>query len=453
MSERGETRNCGEFAAIMGEVIDIKRRDRDAPERAPRAQRQPHLTDVFDVDAIRTGQPTSVLVVEDDDADWEAIENTLSAVGGHDLKVHRATSVEQGLRELDRGSFDVAFVSFHLTDGDGIDLIRRAGGRLCRTPLILLTGEKGREIEDAALRAGAVDFVGTDSVTAQVLDRVIRFARVHHAITKRLMISERRARHAMLEATEAAQAKTRFLTLMTHELRTPLNAILGFAQVIGDSLSLAAESQGSREACVDYADQIHLSGTHLLGLINDLLDTAKIEAGQFTIDPEPIAVAHAVDQAMRSVTPLAEQKKLALRNDVGSGDLHLIADERRFKQILLNLLSNAIKFTPPGGEVRVEAHAVADGTQLIVSDTGIGMEQDMLERVFEPFGQVDNPYTRHYAGSGLGLYLVRRLVEVHGGRIDAESRPNEGFTVRMFFPDRVDSDAPTFEDASQAGWS
>ncbi len=429
----------------MGVVVDIKHKGADAPEPPSRASRQSYLAEVFDVETIRSDRPSSVLVVEDDDSDWKAIKKTLDAVCGRELMVHRVHSVKDGLAELNALYFDIAFVAFHLNDGDGIDLIRRAGGRLCRTPLILLTGEKGREIEDAALRAGAIDFVDKESLNPPVLDRVIRFARVHHAITKRLLISERRAREAMLEATSAANAKSRFLTLMSHELRTPLNAIMGFAEVIRDCLVGPVADPVPREAYAEYASQIHLSGRHLLGLINDLLDNAKIEAGQFTIDPQPVAVEQAVDDAMRSVASLAKQKQLTLRNEVNSEDLCLVADERRFKQILLNLLSNAIKFTPPGGEVRIEAEAQTDGTQVTVSDTGIGMKEEMVEQVFEPFGQIDNPYTRNYTGTGLGLFLVKRLVEVHGGRIEAESKPDQGFTVRLFFPNTVATPAEGVE--------
>ncbi|HTO41662.1 MAG TPA: HAMP domain-containing sensor histidine kinase, partial [Rhizomicrobium sp.] len=233
------------------------------------------------------------------------------------------------------------------------------------------------------------------------------------------------------EAETANASKTAFLANMSHELRTPLNAILGFSEIIAQECFGPTGSPRYKE----YAGDIHASGAHLLSLINDLLDVAKIEAGKMDIDPTPLDVHEALNVALKIMTPKAREKRQELVVDVRPDTPPLFADERALKQILINLVSNAIKFTPEGGRIGVIASKAAGGAfQVVVEDNGPGIPSEKLDRIFTPFNQVDNRYDRQAGGTGLGLALVRGLAELHGGRAWIESEYGQGCKVFVVLP-------------------
>jgi two-component system cell cycle sensor histidine kinase PleC len=233
------------------------------------------------------------------------------------------------------------------------------------------------------------------------------------------------------EAEAANASKTAFLANMSHELRTPLNAILGFSEII------AQECFGpvGNARYKDYAGDIHSSGAHLLSLINDLLDIAKIEAGRMDIAPNPLDAARVFDIALKLVGSKAREKGQELSITVTSSAPPLYADERALKQILINLVSNAVKFTPEGGHIEVVGGAARDGGfQIMVRDNGPGIPRDKIDKIFTPFSQVDNRYDRQAGGTGLGLALVRGLAELHGGRAWLESEFGRGCSVFVNLP-------------------
>jgi PAS domain S-box-containing protein len=237
-------------------------------------------------------------------------------------------------------------------------------------------------------------------------------------------ISERRQ---VEEARRESEAKSRFLAAMSHELRTPLNSILGFAQL------LAMRSGGQlSEKQQRYVSNIESSGAHLLGLINDVLDLAKVASGRLVIRPELLEVADTVEDALAKVRPLADAKGQTLTIKAEPG-LRVWADRLRFHQVVLNLLSNAIKFTPERGSVTVEAKRRGRLATISVSDTGIGIPADQLESIFEEFVQVDSGLDRQQNGTGLGLALTKKLAELMSGTVSVESELGKGsqFTVTL----------------------
>ncbi|AWK89313.1 sensor histidine kinase (plasmid) [Azospirillum thermophilum] len=235
---------------------------------------------------------------------------------------------------------------------------------------------------------------------------------------------------AAKQASDAAnQAKTQFLANMSHELRTPLNAVIGFAEALESGIFGPMTGKQT-----EYVADIRRSGQHLLSLINDILDTTKIESGKYVLHEDLLDLSDIVAQCVRQVEPLAHEKGIALLSSLPRDLPPLFADERALRQILLNLLSNAVKFTPPGGRTEVAAAVTRAGMRLRVSDTGIGIAESDLDRVMEPFHQVDNSHTRRYPGTGLGLPLVRALVDLMGGAFTLTSRVGKGTTATILFP-------------------
>jgi PAS domain S-box-containing protein len=261
--------------------------------------------------------------------------------------------------------------------------------------------------------------------------------------TARDVTDMQRAETVLRAAKDAAdvanRAKSDFLAKMSHELRTPLNSIIGFSEIL-ETESAGALNEKQRR----YVANVLVSGRNLLQLINDILDLSKVEAGRMELAPAPFAVEHALEQVREMVAPLADKKRLALELVLPDTLPPVHADEAKLKQILFNLLSNAIKFTPEGGRVTMSAvsmpgtgngspHAHGE-VQIAVSDTGIGIAPENLDRIFKEFEQVGADSNRHSQGTGLGLALTRKLVELHGGRVSVESRPGEGSVFRFTLP-------------------
>jgi signal transduction histidine kinase len=227
----------------------------------------------------------------------------------------------------------------------------------------------------------------------------------------------------------ANQHKSEFLANMSHELRTPLNAIIGFSEVLLERMF--GELNEKQD---DYLKDIFTSGKHLLSLINDILDLSKIEAGRMELDLGEFDAAQALSNALVLVRERAQTHGIALSLDADPALGELRADERKFKQILLNLLSNAVKFTPDGGKVDVRARALDGGIEVAVSDTGVGISAEDQLVVFDEFKQVGRHYTNKHEGTGLGLALTKRFVELHGGTLTLQSEPGVGSTFTFTLP-------------------
>jgi PAS domain S-box-containing protein len=233
------------------------------------------------------------------------------------------------------------------------------------------------------------------------------------------------------EAEQANRAKSELLANMSHELRTPLNAIIGFSEVMSERTF--GEIGNVRYA--EYPTLIRTSGLHLLQIISDLLDVSKVEAGMIELSGKKIDLRGVVDAVPNMVSERAAQAGVRINDDVAEGFPQLIADEIRVKQIIINLMSNAVKFTPSGGSVTLSADVEDDGgVDVSVADTGIGIPEEGLESVFEPFSQIENTFSRNYEGTGLGLSLVKELAKIHHGSVTIESEVGVGTCVTVRLP-------------------
>lgn len=248
-------------------------------------------------------------------------------------------------------------------------------------------------------------------------------------------ITERKQTELKLRASQAAaeagsRAKSEFLATMSHELRTPLNAIMGLSQL------LQQEMVGPlNEKQQEYISCVYSSGQHLLALINDILDLSKVEAGKEELLQLPLLVRDVCNYVISTVSDQALDKGLELSNEIDSEAEIFIGDERRVKQMLLNLLTNAIKFTP-AGKVSLEVKKVSNGITFTVADTGIGIDPNNFQFLFEPFKQLDSRLNRQYEGTGLGLALTRKLARLHGGDVTVESALGQGSRFTLFLPDQ-----------------
>ncbi len=251
-------------------------------------------------------------------------------------------------------------------------------------------------------------------------------------------------RQANADLARAARAKDEFLATMSHELRTPLSAILGYSEILLEEIHGPVNTR--QQVALQH---IMASGQHLLALITDILDISKVEAGQLDLQVEPVLIAEACHASLLLVRELAAKKSLMLTFQVNDTLAQMVADPMRLKQMLVNLLANAVKFTPNGGSVRLEVNAddAAGVVRFAVEDTGIGIAPEGLARLFQPFVQLDSRLSRQHEGTGLGLALVRRLAELHGGSVTVESEVGRGSRFTIALPYRP----PRTLDGRQAG--
>ena len=369
-----------------------------------------------------------ILIVDDQDANVTLLGEMLSGAGYGSVA---STKNPREVCELHRKNhYSLILLDLQMPGMDGFQVMEglkkiEPGGYL---PVLVQTSQPGHRLR--ALEAGAKDFVSKPFNLAEIL------MRVHNMLEVRLLHREARMQMEQAEArselSESANAaKSEFLANMSHELRTPLNAIIGFSEILAD------KTFGHlNERQLKYTNNILDSGRNLLQLINDILDLAKVEAGRMELMRNSFSVANALSQVETIVKTLAYKKNINLVFGTVPNQPSLFADEAKFKQIMYNLLSNAIKFTRKGGVICVTAavqnaiHAdsnpIGDSLRVEVSDNGIGIKAEDQERVFKEFEQVDSSYGRQEQGTGLGLALTRRLVEMHGGRIWVESEGVEG---------------------------
>ena len=380
---------------------------------------------------IRDVAARSVLIVEDDGDFAESLADILAPRGFQPV-IAGSPDAAIAIMAPSPGYNPppVALIDLRLGTTSGIDLLSRLRTERPELIGVLMTAELDTHTAVAALRRGAYDYFDK-SVDPQslfvVLDRC--FDRVDLLRDREAAYQELRV--AKEEAEAANQAKSGFLATMSHELRTPLNAIIGFSEMMKQEVLGAVGNEQYRS----YIADIHASGTHLLQIINDILDLSKAEAGKIDLS-EDVFDLRDIMRAVRQLTlGRVTAACLALRVELPDELPPISGDERKTKQVLLNLIANSVKFTQAGGALAITASwDVADGVAITVADTGIGIPEEDLERVLKPFEQVDSSFTRQHQGTGLGLPLVKAIMEMHGGRFELKSELGVGTWATVIFP-------------------
>jgi len=382
----------------------------------------------------------SVLVI-DDDIDFA--ESLAELIEPHGYEVVIASSADQALDLVDRTASrftdaPVVFVDVRLGVTSGVDVLARLRGLRPELICVVMTAELDTQTAIAALRRGAYDYFDKScdpGTLLAVLDRCFDLVKLQNDRET----AYEALRLAKEEAEAASRAKSGFLATVSHELRTPLNAIIGFSEMMLREVLGALGNEQYRT----YVSDIHASGTHLLNVINDILDLSKAESGKLELYEDVFDLREMIRAVGQLTSTRIREAGLSNATHL-PGDFPLLrADERKTKQVLLNLVTNAAKFTPRGGHIEIVGEFDRQGgLALTVADTGIGIASDDIGRVLEPFVQVDSSLSRQHQGTGLGLPLVKAIMELHGGSLALDSTVGIGTKATITFPpDRAVFDA------------
>jgi signal transduction histidine kinase len=388
--------------------------------------------------------PIRVLLVEDSPTCTDLVRRLLASRRAPAWAVDCVDQLAAGLQCLAGGGIEVVLLDLNLPDSAGADTLLQVRRQFPEVPIVVLTTLDDEALAVGAVQEGAQDYLIKGKVDGDLLVRALRYAIER---SRRAQLEEQvhqqnqelRRKNLELEeqsrrAHEASRLKSEFLASMSHELRTPLNGIIGFAELMYDGRvgPLAPQHR-------EYLGDILTSGRHLLALLNDILDLAKVESGKMELRPEPIDLPRLVGEIRDILRTLAARKRIAVSIDIDAELGPVVLDPAKLKQVLYNYLSNALKFTPDGGQVtiRIRPEDIAS-FRLEVADTGAGIRAEDLDRLFVEFHKLNGGPT----GTGLGLALTKRIVEFQGGRVGVCSTPGRGSVFFAVVP-RIAEQAST----------
>ncbi|MDH0865024.1 hybrid sensor histidine kinase/response regulator [Mitsuaria sp. GD03876] len=379
-----------------------------------------------------------ILLVEDNDGDADLIADLIAEGGSSPTRaVLRASRLAEAVDTLRRQRVAAVLLDLRLPDAEGLECVSAVRSQAGDAPIVVLTGMEDDQLALSCMTAGAQDYLSKQDIRPRVLARAIDYAIVRAGEAReRLRAQALRLRSAELELEnkrilEDSRRKGLNLANMSHELRTPLNAIIGFSQLMVDG---APSLEGA--VVQRYAGHILTSGRHLLALINDVLDLARIEAAGLELHPCATAVAEVAREVIDVVTGSFTDKPMQVELAVDPALGPVWTDPLRLRQVLYNYLSNAWKFTPANGRLVVRVGSAGAGRfRIEVQDTGPGIGPADLRRLFTEFTQLPCEERSRYRGTGLGLALTKRIVEAQGGHVGAHSVPGQGATFFAELPD------------------
>ncbi len=373
-----------------------------------------------------------ILVVEDEAGARATMSAILEDAG------YKVTGLEKGAEALEMirsRSFNVIIADIRLPDIDGIEILELAKEINPEVAIIMMTGYASIETAVNAVNEGAYAYfvkpINPDEIKTTIANALKqqRLSLENKRLVESLQHSNRLLFEANEELKKATQAKSEFLAQMSHDLRTPLNVIIGFSELMRDEVPGKVNEE--QRQCLD---DILSSSKHLLDLINDVLDLSKIESGKMKLKLTNIALSDVIELLRSTVVPILAPRKQSLDVEIEEGLPQVHADKSKVREVLFNLLSNATKSTPDSGKLRVKAVRDGGWCQVSVIDNGIGIKKEDQERIFEPFYQLDNPLTTERRGTGLGLTLVKQIVERHGGQIWVDSEYGRGSRFTFTLP-------------------
>jgi signal transduction histidine kinase len=396
--------------------------------------------------------PLRILLIDDDEDDFVLAREVLADTLGHPFTATWASSYEAGLRSVREGGFDVVLLDYRLGRQTGVEFLREPEIQSAGIPVILLTGQGERTIDLEAMQAGAADFLPKRHLQ-ESLERTVRHALERHrdreALRQMNELLEQRVAERTVDLERANSAlkdadrrKDEFIAILAHELRNPLAPIvnaLSLMQAAEEDLGLCREARSTLERQVG----------HMVRLVDDLLEVSRLSQGKIELRKSEVVLSEVVHQAIEIARPAIERSEQELVVSLWNDPIRLWADPTRLTQIIGNLLNNASKFTPERGRIEVATRRDGDIGEITVRDAGIGIEPLQLPRIFDLFTQLDSSLERTQGGLGIGLTLVKNLVQMHGGSVEARSEGrNRGseFVVRL----PVESSSPTLRTTTPA---
>ena len=399
-----------------------------------------------------TAEPTKILIVDDNAHDRGALKRYLRSLDGIECCFAEAPTIEDALNIIADFKPHCILLDYQLTDGTGLEFIEMLHEQVPHGtyPIVMFTATGNEVIAVEAMKAGVQDYLVKGKASAEIMTRAVRDA-IYRSETRRIVDAQRvelqqlyeesrvasarkdeilrELQQAKMEAEAANSAKDEFLAALSHELRTPLTPILSVVSAMDPETM-------ERSEMVEVFRMIQRNIELEARLIDDLLDLTRISKGKLRLDLHPLKVEASLQSTIAICAPEFARKKVQLETSLGAPDAKVVADAARLQQIFWNILKNAIKFTPAGGRVSVGTRfSKDDQVEIWITDTGMGIDPDVLPRIFQPFEQGDRLVTRKFGGLGLGLAITKALVDVHGGHITAESSgPNCGATFRVHLP-------------------
>jgi signal transduction histidine kinase len=367
-----------------------------------------------------------LLLVDDDEVDRLAIGRALR-VAGLEAALDEADSVSAAAAALRARAFDCVLLDYQLPEGDGLDVLRAVRQANLDTPVVILTGRGDEQTAVELMKAGAADYLSKHALSPERLVQSLRYATERQQLQRerdQLLVREQ---HARQEAERANTAKDQFLATLSHELRTPLNSIMGWASIL-------RHQQLDADRVVHGLAVIERNARAQAQLINDLLDVSRIVSGKLELVVGPVDLADVCEAALEALRPQLAAKNMTVETALDRTIGPIPGDAARLQQVIWNLLSNAIKFSPPDGKIRLDLRPGGSMVEVAVVDHGCGIDPEFLPRVFDRFTQARGASTAPGGGLGLGLAIVRHIVDLHGGTVHAQSGGEQKgacFTVRL----------------------
>ncbi len=406
------------------------------------------MTRSIDQSLAREIKDAAILIVDDNHSNVELLREILKHDGYTGVRGETDPRLVPALCEAER--FDLLLIDIRMPHMSGFDLMERVRAIHADdyVPVLVLTAHTDQETRRKSLELGANDFLTKPFIAWELLHRVRnmldirmlyrRAAEENRELERRVTERTAELSAALDAARQADRAKLDFLSVMSHELRTPLNSIIGFAEVLAKD---GQDRLGERDS-QEYVTLIEESGKALLTMVNKILDYTRASTGGIELSESDIDLPHLLDSCLSLLAPKAQSKNVTLSVDsrpqggppASRSPVTLRADDRRLREMLMGVLDNAVKFSHPGGRVGARIERRADAVAIIVSDNGPGIPPDIAGRIFSPFTQAERSLVRKHEGIGLGLPIVRRFAELHGGAVVLDSTPGQGTTVTILLP-------------------